>query len=160
MHQISLFGSYTLGEWCVQQTIYSLLSNKVTNNKLNKITEKSKRNKCLRDIEGEISDRAMYLSRSSKNGKLNSNNYIILQCQNQDTRVLNNIIVLNTESNIPIKKHYYFNPSNVLTIKSGCLRLSVIEKFWSINQNLVLCINIIQYRANIISIIFESRIRI
>lgn len=139
--------NYVVGKWVVQKTMYNLLLDKAMNIKSNNLIKQTVNNNPYNNfyLENTINNQIVSISLDLKTRK--------------ETINFNNIVVLNNYNQNFIKKYCYVDISQILTISCKCSKISIVEKFWPISQNLLLSISIIQYKTNIVSIIFESKIR-
>ena len=151
--------NYLLGTWITQQTTYNLISNTVNSIKMHKILKEN----ILKILPNELNElhtnqtlrRYFKIVFWSKDNEYN----MYLKCLEKKEKLTKALALLNYQDNTCIKKSYYLSPNNSLYIYTQYSRFYILEKLWSINQNLVLSVNLIFINRCITSIIFESRIR-
>lgn len=151
--------NYLLGTWITQQTTYNLISNTVNSIKMHKILKEN----MLKTLPNELNElhtnqilrRYFKIAFLSKDSEYN----MYVKCLEKKEKLTKTLVLLNYQDNTRFKKSCYLSANNSLCVYTQYSRFYILEKFWSINQNLVLSVNLIFINRCIISIIFESRIR-
>lgn len=148
--------SYVLGTWITQQTMYNLVSNSTNNIQTYKILkEKILLNKLNQVQNNGILHRYLSVMFSSKDHKHN----IYLKFQGRNPEFTKALILFNSQDNVYSKKLCNLSNNNTLQIYTQYSKLCTLEKFWYINQNLILSVNLVLVNRSLILITFESRIR-